>query len=409
MRTSSGSTTCPAPAHGRATALIAGGGIAGSATGIALALVGVDAVIYDARDDPAQDAGGFLTVATNGVDALRALGADAAVLRHGFATPEIVLRGAGGKQLGRAATGVALTDGTMSQTIKRGDLYTALAAEARAHGVPVEYGRRLVDARRDGDRVVARFADGTEAAADMLIGADGVHSAVRRVIDPAAPTARYEGLLTTAGYVRGVDVAVSVGSYEMIFGRRAFFGYVPAPNGETWWFANLPRREPPSPDRLRSPAPAQLRALLLEAFAGDAGPAGELVRATPQPQPLTPLHTVPNLPRWHRGPIVVIGDAAHAPSPTSGQGASLSIEDAVALASALRRDGSPETAFAAFEADRRRRVQRIVRWASRMNNSKVPGPVGRRIRDAVMPAAMRLMANGRSMRMPFDHHAESLV
>ncbi len=194
----------------------------------------------------------------------------------------------------------------------------------------------------------------------------------------------------------------------MIFGTRAFFGYVPAPSGEVWWFANLPRREEPSADQRQDSEMPDLRAQLLEAFADDAGPARDLVHATPELAALTPLHTVPRLSCWHRGPIVLIGDAAHAPSPTSGQGASLSIEDAAELAWAIRRNDTTTAAFAAFEANRRRRVERIVKWASRMNNNKAPGPVGRSIRDAMMPTAMRLMANTKSMRMPFQHHVEPL-
>lgn len=390
------------------TALIAGGGIAGSAVALALREVGVEPVIFEARAQAADGVGAFLTVATNGIDALRAIGPDEPVLQRAFPTPEIVLRSTTGKPLGRGPTGIPLADGTCSQTLKRGDLYAALAGQATSQGIPVRYGKRLADAHPDGDRVRALFADGTETSGDMLIGADGVHSAVRRVIDPAAPAARFERLLNTGGYVDGADVPAPVGSYEMIFGRHAFFGYVPAPNGEVWWFANLPRSlEPPLGDRPATD-PAQLRTLLLKAFADDVGPACALIQATQELQPLTPIHTVPRLATWHRGPMTLLGDAAHAPSPTSGQGASLCLEDAVALAWAIRRNDTIHAAFAQFEDGRRRRVERIVKWASRMNNNKAAGPVGRSIRDAMMPMAMRLMAGSKAMRMPFDHHAEPL-
>lgn len=393
--------------NGRGTALIVGGGIAGTAAAIALQQVGMEPVVYEARAEGPDGAGAFLTVATNGIDALRALGSGGPVLERSFATPTIVLRSASGKLLGRAITGVALSDGTVSQTLKRADLYAALAGEALARGVRIEYGTKLVDARAERAGVRATFADGSEAVGEMLVGADGVHSAVRRIVDPAAPGPRYEGLLSTGGYVRGAAVPVAVGSYEMIFGRRAFFGYVPAPNGEVWWFANLPRRQEPSANQQGSDAPA-LRAQLLEAFADDTGPACDLIATTLELADLTPLHTVPRLSRWHLGPIVLIGDAAHAPSPTSGQGASLSIEDAAELAWAIRRSDTTTAALTAFEGDRRRRVERIVKWSSRMNSNKAPGPIGRSIRDAVMPAAMRLMTNSKSIRMPFEHHVEPL-
>jgi 2-polyprenyl-6-methoxyphenol hydroxylase-like FAD-dependent oxidoreductase len=396
-------------ANERRTALIAGGGIAGLASAIALRHVGVEPVVFEAHSKGSGGTSSFLTVATNGVDALRAIGAGEQVLQRSFPTPEIVLRSATGKRLGSTPTGVPLADGTQSQTLKREALHAAMADAAAATGVAVEYGKRLVDARPDGERVRAFFADGTEASGEMLIGADGVHSAVRRIVDPAAPTERYERLLTTGGYVTGVELAAHVGSYEMIFGRQAFFGYVPAPNGETWWFANLPRPLEPSPDEQLATDQATLRALLLSAFAADAGPAVPLIEATAELQRLAPVHTVPRLRRWRRGPIVLIGDAAHAPSPTSGQGASLSIEDAVALAWAVRRNDATAAAFADFEAERRQRVERIVKWASRMNNTKAAGPIGRSLRDALMPIAMRLMAGSKTMRLPFDHHAQPLI
>jgi 2-polyprenyl-6-methoxyphenol hydroxylase-like FAD-dependent oxidoreductase len=83
---------------------------------------------------------------------------------------------------------------------------------------------------------------------------------------------------------------------------------------------------------------------------------------------------MPPLPAWHDGRIIIIGDAAYAPTPTSGQGASLSIEDGVVLAMCLGDQPEVDTAFARFEAERRPRVERIVKWATRMNPARPPGP-----------------------------------
>ncbi len=81
----------------------------------------------------------------------------------------------------------------------------------------------------------------------MLIGADGIHSAVRRALDPAAPPPAYAGLVGNGGFAPSVpSVDAPPGHYEMIFGRRAFFGYLVAPGGEVWWFANVPHRREPA-------------------------------------------------------------------------------------------------------------------------------------------------------------------
>jgi 2-polyprenyl-6-methoxyphenol hydroxylase-like FAD-dependent oxidoreductase len=388
------------------TALIIGAGIAGPATAMALRRAGIDAVVYEAHPSRADGNGVFLTLASNGIDALRVLDADRSAVAAGFATPSITLRSWTGKRLGETRTGRSSPDDTASRTIKRADLYRALHDEALARGIPIEHGKRLVDAQDTGAGVRAVFADGSEVTGDVLIGCDGVHSTVRRIIDPGAPAPVYAGLITNGGYARGVPVDTAPGSYEMIFGKRAFFGYAAAPDGELWWFANLPHRDEPARGQLRAVSGEEWRSRLLQLFADDAGPAVPLIQGTPEMLPMTPIHAIPHLPLWHRGRMIVIGDAAHAPSPTSGQGASLSIEDGVVLAKCLRDMPDAPTAFAGFEAARRPRVERIIKWAARINNSKAAGPVARAFRDAMLPTILRLTADSKAQRQMFDHHID---
>jgi FAD-dependent urate hydroxylase len=376
-------------------ALIIGGGIAGPATAMALRKAGIDAVVYEAHPTSADGNGVFLTLASNGIDALRVLDVDKPA---GFATPGITLRSWTGKRLGETRAG-----GT---TVKRADLYRALHDEALARGIHIEHGKRLVDVADTGHGVRAVFADGSEATGDVLIGCDGVHSTVRRLIDPKAPAPTYSGLITSGGYARGVRVDSEPGSYEMIFGKRAFFGYVAAPDGEVWWFANLPRRDEPARGELRAVSGEEWRSRLLKLFADDAGPAIPLIRATPEMLAMTPIHAIPHLPVWHRGRMIVIGDAAHAPSPTSGQGASLSTEDGVVLAKCLRDLPDVPAAFARFEATRRPRAERIIKWAARINNSKAAGPVARMFRDAMLPTILKLTADSKALREQYDYHID---
>ena len=390
----------------RSTALIIGAGIAGPATAMALQKAGIDAVIHEAYPTGADGIGVFLTVGSNGVDALRVLGVDGPVLAAGFPTPAITLRSGSGKRLGESRTGHTLPDGTTSQTIKRAALYRVLREEALARGIRIEHGKRLVDAQDTGDGVRAVFADGSEAVGDLLIGCDGVHSAVRRMIDRAAPAPSYAGLLTTGGYARGVPVEAEPGGYEMIFGRRAFFGYAAAPGGEVWWFANVGRADEPAAGEGKACPDGDWRRLLLELYRDDAGPAVALIEATPEIMPMSPIHSIPHLPTWHQGRMIVIGDAAHAPSPTSGQGASLAIEDAVVLAQCMRDLPSPQAAFARYEAARRARVERIIKWAARINGSKAAGPVTAAIRDALLPVILRLTADAKAQRRIYDHHID---
>ena len=302
------------------TAMVIGGGIAGPVAAMALRKAGIQPIVYEAHPTRAEGIGTFLTIASNGIDALRVIGADEPALAVGFPTPTIMLRSTTGKNLGGARTGLTLPDGSTSHTLKRADLYQALYQEAARRGIDIQHGKRLAAAEQTSGGVRAVFDDGSDAVADVLIGADGVHSTVRRLIDPAAPAPTYIGLINLGGYARGVQVDAEPGSYIMIFGKRAFFGYVLAPGGEVWWFANVPRRDEPARGEAEAISPAQWQIRLAGLYAADAGPAARLVQAsgTAGISKASPIHSIPHLPAWHNDRMIVIGDAAHAPTPTSG-------------------------------------------------------------------------------------------
>jgi 2-polyprenyl-6-methoxyphenol hydroxylase-like FAD-dependent oxidoreductase len=389
-------------------ALIVGGGIAGPAAAMALQKAGIESVVYEAHPADAEGVGTFLTLGSNGIDALRVMGAERGAVAAGFPTPGMRLRSNTGKPLGVVRIGTVLADGLTSHTLMRSDLYRALREEARCRGIRFEHGKRLTAAEETDDRVQVTFADGTEASGDLLIGCDGVHSTVRRVIDPNAPAPGYAGLVNLGGQAREVDVEAEPGTYTMIFGRRAFFAYAVAPGGDVWWFANLPCRDEPPRSELAAISPREWRRRLVDLYRDDVGPAARIVEATPDEAVggVSTFHVISHLPTWQRGRMVVMGDAAHAPSPSSGQGASLSIEDAVVLAKCLRDLPDHRRALARFEALRRPRVERIIKAAARVNSSKAAGPVGRVIRDAMLPLVMRMVAASKQVREVYGYHID---
>jgi 2-polyprenyl-6-methoxyphenol hydroxylase-like FAD-dependent oxidoreductase len=390
-------------------ALIIGGGVAGPVTAMALQRAGIDAVVYEAYPPPDTEVGSYLGLASNGLDALRAIEADKPVLAAGFPSPTNVLWSGRGRRLGAVSNGGRLADGTTSHTIKRARLYQVLHDEAAGRGIEIQYGKRLVaaDVAADG-RVSAEFQDGSRATGDLLVGADGVHSTVRRLIDPDAPGGRYVGLVNFGGYTpagQGPAPTGPPGVWNMIFGRRAFFGSIVDDDGGTVWFANVPR-PPVTPAERAATTPEQWRRQLLELFAGDHGPAVELIAAGRLELTADNTHDLPTVPTWHRGPMVIIGDAAHAPSPTSGQGASMAAEDAVVLAMCLRDLPDIPGALAAYEGLRRRRVERIVAQGARTGSAKTPGPVGRVLRDLALPVVFKLLVTEKSLAWIHDHHLD---
>ncbi|MET7327576.1 FAD-dependent monooxygenase [Nonomuraea sp. NPDC005650] len=377
-------------------ALIIGCGIGGPVTAMALREVGVDVEIFEAYGQGAEDVGSFLNVASNGLAALRVLGAHRKILSRAIPTPRMVMWSGSGKRLGEVANGLRLDDGTVSHTVLRSDLYRTIRDEAAQRDIKITYGKRLVSYDESSRGVTARFEDGTEATGDLLIACDGVHSRTRAVLDPQAPAPRYSGLYSLGGIVRDTSLPGEPGVYNMVFGKRAFFGYTVAESGETWWFANLPRRLGDVPD--------DWKPVLIRAFEDDANASAEVIRRS-NVHPGSPIYDLPPLPIWHRGRALLTGDAAHATSPSSGQGASLAIEDAVVLARCLRDSGSHTKAFARFEAERRPRVERVVAYSRTISNNKAAGPVARVFRDLMLPFFLKKSASQESLAWMYRYQA----
>ena len=391
-------------------ALIIGGGIAGPVTAMALQRAGIEPVVYEAYDKGAGlDAGAFLTVAVNGLDALRTLDAHQPVLAAGFPTTTIEFFSGTGKHLGEVPIGGTLPDGTVTHTIKRADLYRVLHDQAIRRGIRVEHGKRLVGAEmpKDGG-VVARFEDGTEVSGDLLIGADGIHSRTRRIIDPAAPEPRYTGLCNIGGFTRDASVDTRPGIYVMVWGKRAFFGYTVSPTGEIWWFANPPSARELTRAELAATTTEQWRRQLIDLFADDAAPDAEIIEATTGELAGTNQYDMPSVPTWRKGPMIIVGDAAHATSPASGQGASMAIEDAVVLAKCLRDLPDIRQAFATYERLRRERVERVVAQGARSSSGKAAGPLARVLRDLMLPVILKRAAGGgeRSLAWMYGYHVD---
>jgi 2-polyprenyl-6-methoxyphenol hydroxylase-like FAD-dependent oxidoreductase len=376
------------------TALIVGGGIAGTVAAIALHEAGWQPRIFEGHAAGADERGVFLTVAVNGLNALRDLGLRPdRVLAAGYPTPALVLGNGAGRRLAEMPLGGPTPDGTTTTTIKRADLYAALRAAAAERGIPIAYARRLVDLRESADEVTAAFADGSTATGDLLVGADGLHSRTRMVLNPDGPAPRYLGLLNAGGFTAApvaADLDRTPGLMHMDFGKRAFFGWSVAPDGSVWWFANPPRKRPVRPGEFTAES---WKTHLLELFADDATPAAAIIRATDEA--LGPWNTddLPRVPVWRTGRCVLVGDAAHAVSPSSGQGASMAIEDAVVLGRCLAdgRGRAGALDLAGYEQQRRGRVEKVVAYGRRSGSSKIAGPVGAVVRDALTPLIMKLV------------------
>jgi 2-polyprenyl-6-methoxyphenol hydroxylase-like FAD-dependent oxidoreductase len=375
------------------TALVIGGGIAGPVAATALTMAGIDAEVHEARpSDPASanGIGGSLALEPNGLAALRIIGADDAVRTAAIPITHSLMSIA--SKPGRPMpTPQGLEP---RRLIDRGALHRILRDRAERVGVRISNGKKLirVDEHRDG--VTAHFADGSSAGADVLIGADGVHSTVRRLVDPEAPDARYLGLLGFEGIADDTPdtAALHPGTMVFAFGRRAYYLYWKRSDGRIGWGANLPSPQHFTFKQARAVPADKWLHTLRDAYADDA-PGGRLAAETTGDtlQAVGGLHIMPPVPHWHRGRMVLVGDAVHAPSNSTGQGASLAMESAIELARCLRDMPDAATAFAAYERLRRPRVEKIAARGARISHAKAPGPIAQRMMRLLLPVMMTTM------------------
>ncbi|WP_030612260.1 FAD-dependent monooxygenase [Streptomyces sclerotialus] len=380
-------------------ALIIGGGIAGAVTAMALQKAGIESEVFEAYASGADDVGAFLVVFENGLAALRVIDAHGPVIENSFPAGRVEFLSNTGKRLGerpmgtteRQDTGAEGTtpDGQGPRTLRRATLYRVLHDEATRRGITVQHGKRLVAAETvENGRIVATFSDGTRAEGDLLIGADGIHSVTRKLIDPAAARPRYTGRHTVCGYTRDAKNAPDPGTYSMFFGKKAFFGCTRAPDGETWWFASAPGPELSRED-LAASTPDHWRHRLAGLFDEDNTPAAEIIRSTGETIIGSNAYDIAGAPRWWTDTMVIIGDAAHAAAPNVAQGASMAVEDAIVLAKSLRDQAGNRRAFRAYEELRRARVEKVVAAGADMVRRSAVGPVRRVVRDTVLPHRAR--------------------
>ncbi len=395
------------------SALIIGAGIAGPVAALALRMVGVDVAVYDATMPGREEAGLTLTLAPNGQEALRIVGALDAVRSIGLPMSGQQVTDGRGRRVGVFPPVVGQPP---VLALRRAELCQALRAQAEAAGAAIHYGARLVDIEEDGDCVTAVFEDGRTASVEVLIGADGIRSRVRSIVDPGAPSPRRWPLLNLGG-IAEVAVADKPDQLYFVFGRRGFFGYWAEPEGRTAWFANVPEHGPYDHHAAKARPAGDWLTWLRDIFAGER-PAAQVLAAT-EPSAIAfagAIESMPPIPRWSRGRLVLVGDAVHAPSPSSGQGASLAIESAIELARCLRDRPDPQSAFETYEHLRRARVAQVVKRGERTTSTKTVGPVGIAVMRLVMPIALRTFLNQertlgpeQRFRIPWDTTVDETV
>lgn len=356
-------------------ALIVGGGIAGLSTAIALCRAGIDVSVFE-RATKLDEIGAGLSLWANAVRALERLGVAEAVRSRGAVASRTVLRTSRGDVL--ADIPLAGFPGD-SVGIHRADLQAALL-EALEPGV-VRLGKTCAAISHDDATVTARFADGTEERGDVLVGADGIFSVVRRELFGEAKP-RYAGYNGWRAVVRLAEDLLPRATFSESWGRGVRFGLIDIGGGRAYWFVS---EGAPEADDERPPG---RKRYLRELLDGWHEPVEAVVEATDEAAIFrTNIYDRKPLRLWGEGRVTLAGDAAHVMTPNLGQGAAQGIEDAVVLAECLRSEPDVPTALRDYEARRRKRANMLVvrSWhAGRL--AQLANPLACRVRDGAMRA-----------------------
>ena len=361
--------------------LIIGGGIAGCSAAIALSAHGHRVRIVEKQEAWKFQSSGIFVYA-NGLQSLLRLGLLPDILAAGYAIP-------GGVNAYFDHTGRPIVETVYPMAengqipailgIKRAELHRVMAAKVTQLNVAMFLGTTVSNLEDRGNQVAAQFSDGTVGTFDLVIGADGVNSATRRLLGfDVAP--RYSGFgVWRAVHKRPADLTAKI----MIMGRGKRFGIMPISDDRLYTFGTVVE-----PKETFHP-PEDWPSLMRDTFSEISGPAAQFLAELGEGSEVlyTAVEEVVLPLPWHKGRVVLIGDAAHASTPFMGQGGALAMQDALVLAEALELHETTPAALSAFGAARLpvcqfvQDVSRRVGEAGAAENREQPDKGYKRFRD----------------------------
>jgi 2-polyprenyl-6-methoxyphenol hydroxylase-like FAD-dependent oxidoreductase len=339
--------------------IVIGAGIGGLSAALALRSAGIEPTVYE-RMPELYEVGSGLTLWVNAMRALQEIGVADAVEKRGAVVEEIENRTSEGKLMSKLPIArIAERHGAPSVSIHRAVLQQTLA-EHLPEG-SLRLGTECVGFDQDDEGVTVRFADGSEERADVLLGADGITSTIRGLLFER-PEPRYSGYTCWRSAASMKHALLHPTLYTQLYGKGSTFGIFPIGEDRWSWYGT----EITAPGGAGKRTGAEWKSEALEVFGDWYDPVPSVIKATKDEEfirqdisDLKPIET------WSRGRVALLGDAAHATTPTLGQGGCGAIEDAVVIARNLSRGGDVAEALDSYASARKVRANGIVRQARR--------------------------------------------
>ncbi|MQT15472.1 FAD-dependent urate hydroxylase HpxO [Segnochrobactrum spirostomi] len=339
---------------------VVGAGMGGLCAGLALRRLGHEVRVYE-RVREIRPVGAAISLWSNGVACLERLelGDEIAAIGGDLRAMAYVDGLSGETMTAFSLDPLMQAVGHRAYPVSRADLQ-AMLISAFGRG-DIRFGTELTDLHEGADGVTAVFADGTREQADLLIGADGAHSVVRRHVLGKVVVRRYAGYVNWNGLVSMDGAFAPVDRWTTFVGEGKRVSLMPVSGRRFYFFFDVPL-----PSGLENNR-ADYKALLRAYFGGWVPEVQALIDAIePETTNRVEIFDIDPFVPWVTGRVALLGDAAHNTTPDIGQGGCMAMEDAVVLAEALsRHDGSLDAGLQAYEAARAPRTRELVLKARR--------------------------------------------
>lgn len=309
---------------------IIGAGMAGLTTGIALKKFGHQVTIYE-QAEQILPVGAAISLWSNGVKCLNYLGLTEQVEKLGGKMDHLAyIDGLTGDVMTQFSLFPLIEEvGQRPYPVSRADLQNMLMDEFGRENIHL--GKKMVSFSEQDDQVITRFADGSEVLADLLVGADGTHSLTRAYVLGEQVERRYAGYVNWNGLVDISEEFAAADQWTTFVGEGKRVSLMPVADNRFYFFFDVPLAAGLENDR------TQYKALFKEYFKGWCEPVQKLIDAVDtQKTNRVEIHDIEPFADFHKGRVVIVGDAAHSTTPDIGQGGCQAMEDAIYLARSLQ-------------------------------------------------------------------------
>lgn len=374
-------------------AAIIGAGIGGLATAIALQQAGIDFEIFEAAPE-LKPVGAGIVMASNAMQVFQRLGIENKIEAAGL---EIV-NAYGVDQNFKLISGLRVKEkiapryGIGSYAFHRGRLQQVLLGEI--DNKRIHLNKKLTTLVQDHQKISFSFDDGSVTESDLVIGADGIKSSVRKNIFGDVPL-RYAGQTCWRGMTKfSLPTEMKFNSYEMWGKEKGLrFGFVPTAQDEVYYFTTF------FADANGKDNPKQLKKDLFQKYSCFGKVSIELIESTPEENIIrSDINDFVPISQWWKGKVALLGDAAHATTPNLGQGGCQAVEDAYVIAKCLRGNSTIEKAFEQYQNIRYEKAVHVVNlsWSfGKMTN------IGNPFLQSLRNGFMRLMPGSMAIKQ-FD-------